>query len=167
MKARTAFKLESFWVFGPIWVWAIPPDIELVGEGNENKNQRGASLVEFAMIAPFLIILILGLTHFGILMYRMQGLHAAAREGARTASISGSTNQDIETSINNALEGVAANGITITITPALTGSNQSPCEGRKGEEVKVELETSYDLDVPFLTGQTIDIGGKGSFRCEA
>lgn len=47
---------------------------------------RGQSLVEFAMILPVMMILLLGLTEFGFVFAHHQGLEYATREGARTAA---------------------------------------------------------------------------------
>ena len=49
-------------------------------------RQRGQSLVEFALILPVLLMLLLGLIEFGFVFAHHQGLEYATREGARTAS---------------------------------------------------------------------------------
>src|SRR3954466_15724984 len=47
------------------------------------REQRGASAVEFALIVPLLIVLVLGIAEFGH-AFQVQGtLSAAAREGVR------------------------------------------------------------------------------------
>jgi Flp pilus assembly protein TadG len=50
------------------------------------SRERGQSLVEFAVILPALMILLLGLLEFGFVFAHHQGLEYATREGARTAS---------------------------------------------------------------------------------
>ena len=52
----------------------------LRGEG------RGQSLIEFSLLLPFLIILIGGLTDFGVAFFVSIGLQNAVREGAREAA---------------------------------------------------------------------------------
>ena len=47
------------------------------------RNKRGASLVEFALIAPLLFILVLGIVEFGCLLYDKAMITNASREGAR------------------------------------------------------------------------------------
>lgn len=47
------------------------------------KNQKGTSIVEFAIILPLLIILIFGMVEFSVLFYDKAVLTNASREGAR------------------------------------------------------------------------------------
>lgn len=51
------------------------------------RDQDGAAAVEFSLIAILLFSLLFGILHFGLTYSRQQGLHAAAREGARLASL--------------------------------------------------------------------------------
>lgn len=53
------------------------------------RGVEGAAAVEFSLIAALLITLVLGILQFGLNYSRLQGLHAAAREGARLASLGG------------------------------------------------------------------------------
>ncbi|MFJ4026292.1 TadE/TadG family type IV pilus assembly protein [Paenarthrobacter sp. NPDC089989] len=55
-------------------------------------------MVEFAIIAPLLLSMLLGVVDFGVAYSESIGLQAAAREGARQ----GVTNGDVLASINNA-----------------------------------------------------------------
>jgi hypothetical protein len=50
------------------------------------RRERGQSLVEFGLILPALMILLLGLVEFGFIFSNHQGLEYATREGARTAA---------------------------------------------------------------------------------
>lgn len=52
------------------------------------KRERGASAVEMALVAPFLIILLLGIIEFGYLFAEFNEVRHAAREGARFAAVS-------------------------------------------------------------------------------
>ncbi len=130
------------------------------------ENERGAVLVEFGLIAPIMITLLLGIVQFGLVLNQIQGLHSAAREGARTAAIPAATNLDIEETVELALIGTTGADPTITITPELDNEDDSPCAGRAGETVEVVLDTTYELVVPFVAGRTLNIQGRGSFRCE-
>jgi Flp pilus assembly protein TadG len=46
-------------------------------------NQRGAAIVEFAIILPLLLLLIFGMIEFSLLMYNKAMITNASREGAR------------------------------------------------------------------------------------
>ncbi len=51
------------------------------------REERGAAIVEFAIIFPVLIILLFGMIDFGRAFFLRNNLVAAAREGARFGSV--------------------------------------------------------------------------------
>jgi len=53
------------------------------------KNERGATLVEFTLIAPLLFILTFGIAEFGFILFQYQSLDAAASIAARMAATRG------------------------------------------------------------------------------
>jgi Flp pilus assembly pilin Flp len=53
------------------------------------RSERGAALVEFALVLPLLLVVIAGIVDFGFLFQRYEVLTNAAREGARLASLPG------------------------------------------------------------------------------
>lgn len=61
------------------------------------REERGASAVEFAIIASLLLLILFGTITFGITFNRIQGLQSAAREGARLGSLSQTTVDQIVT----------------------------------------------------------------------
>ncbi len=128
------------------------------------STERGAAMVEFAVVVPVLFALLFSIIQFGIAYNRVQALHAAAREGARTAALSTSSSADINARVTSALGGVTFDTPpSVSITP---GSN-NPCEDRQGESVRVELSAPYTIELPLLFSQTITLEGHGEFRCEA
>jgi hypothetical protein len=50
-------------------------------------GRRGAALVEFVIVVPLLLLLVLGIMEFGMVMHDYIMLAQGAREGARTAAI--------------------------------------------------------------------------------
>lgn len=54
-----------------------------------------AQLVEFALVLPMLLLLILGIAEFGFIFQRYEVVTNAAREGARMAVLPGYTNADV------------------------------------------------------------------------
>ena len=59
------------------------------------RNERGASLVEFALIAPLLIMLLFGIIEFAWVFAQNLDIRHGARDGARLAAVNhpvGSTN---------------------------------------------------------------------------
>lgn len=51
------------------------------------EKHKGASVVEFAVILPLLIVLVFGIIEFGMLMYNQQVITNASREGARAGIV--------------------------------------------------------------------------------
>ena len=90
------------------------------------RKRRGQSLVEMAMIAPFLVMILLMVIDCGRAAWIYSTLAGAAREGARAAITTGNnrpdTNRVIGTVVQNAI-GLALSGATCpndTPVPATT-----------------------------------------------
>ena len=58
----------------------------------KRDGDRGANLVEFALLAPLLILLVLGIVEFGWLFSQNNDVRHGAREGARAAAVNLGTN---------------------------------------------------------------------------
>ena len=131
------------------------------------RAERGAVAVEFALILPILIMLVFGIVEFSIAYNHQQGLHAAAREGARVASLPQSDQATIAARVRSALQGVLSptdiQNATITVTPS---SNQ-PCSSvAPGTNVVVTVSAPDELAIPLVTNKTITLTGRGEFLCE-
>jgi Flp pilus assembly protein TadG len=93
-------------------------------------GQRSQSMVEFAIIAPVLLVLLFGIVDFGRVIYIYATLNQAVNEGARAAirdSAQLPTNADVETAVKQhavdvSLANPCPNGpITSAIPPANQG----------------------------------------------
>jgi len=82
------------------------------------KNNRGQALVEFALVLPVLVLLIIGSMEFGLVINQYMVLAEAAREGARSAALGGS-DTDVITVVQTAASQIDTTQLTITILPAL------------------------------------------------
>jgi Flp pilus assembly protein TadG len=128
-------------------------------------EQRGAAAVELAIVLPILILLVFGIIEWSIYFNRLQGLQAAAREGARVAALPQSTDADIRARVVDSLDGVLSSGATPTITISPTSSN--PCDLQDpNARVTVTVKANTDLDIPLWGSQTVTLTGKGEFKCE-
>jgi len=58
------------------------------------KREDGQSAVEFALVFPILILLVLGMIEFGWILNAKITLTSAAREGARITAVNGSYGKD-------------------------------------------------------------------------
>jgi Flp pilus assembly protein TadG len=125
------------------------------------KNQKGQALVEFAVILPLLLLLIMGIIEFGLMLNSYLTVRNVSREGAR-AGIVGSTNAEIENTIISASPSLEESKLTINITPP-EGSRKS------GDTLTVELTYRYNLIVPIISnllGNEIDLNAQTSMRIE-
>jgi hypothetical protein len=59
------------------------------------RSERGAELIEFALVFPVLLLVVLGIVDFGFLFQRMEVVTNAAREGARMAVLPSYTETDV------------------------------------------------------------------------
>src|SRR5215212_5854472 len=50
------------------------------------RSERGAALVEFALVVPFLMLIMCATIDFGLAVYTLANLTAAVREGGRFAA---------------------------------------------------------------------------------
>ena len=80
---------------------------------------RGAELIEFALVTPLLLLLVFGVANFGLMFQRYEVLTNAAREGARVAAIPGYVSADVQNRVTQYLTGSAVTPVTTTyLTPA-------------------------------------------------
>jgi Flp pilus assembly protein TadG len=120
------------------------------------KNRRGATVVEFAVVAPVLVLLIFGTIEFGRMVMVQQVLTNAAREGARIGILDDATVSGVQTTVNTYLTGAAVNSAhaTVTVTPnPLSGAGY-------GDAVTVTVSIPFNkvswLPTPmFLSSATL------------
>ena len=66
------------------------------------RDERGAAVVEFAIVVPILMLLVLGIIDFGRMLAVSGGLAAAVRDGTRAAAVaSNPSDATQQTSIKN------------------------------------------------------------------
>jgi Flp pilus assembly pilin Flp len=59
------------------------------------SDESGAELIEFALVLPLLLLILLGIIDFGFLFQRYEVITNAAREGARVAVLPGYEDADV------------------------------------------------------------------------
>lgn len=142
------------------------------------RRERGAAAAEFAIVSVVLFLILFGTVEFGIAFNRYQGLHAAAREGARLASLEKTTVDQVVTRVRNSVSIVdgsrIANGCPgtlamdqgcVAITPSGSSSFQ-PCNLRSGQSVKVVVRYRTQVQIPLWRAQPLLLTGEGDFTCE-
>jgi Flp pilus assembly protein TadG len=82
------------------------------------RNQRGAALIETAIIIPLVLLVSVAIFEFGRAYQTWQVLTNAAREGARVAVLEGYTDDQVTTIVRDYMTGgrlTNASGASITI----------------------------------------------------
>jgi Flp pilus assembly protein TadG len=114
-------------------------------------RERGAALVEFAILMPLLLLLILGIIEFGWLFGQFNDVRHAAREGARYAAVDAPSDIAIRQRVCDTLEGFSAGTDSVDITLTEGG-------GAKGDMASIAVTAHIGslTNVPLITAFTPD-----------
>ena len=101
----------------------------MFGMSIRTRNQRGAAVVEFALVSTLLIMLVLGIISYGYMLSFRQGISQGAAEGARAAAVAAASAQlpDAEDAVNDALESYGVSCSTSTGKLTKSGTNVGTC----------------------------------------
>lgn len=139
------------------------------------RAERGASLVEFALVLPLLSMFLFGIVQFGLAYDKQQSINSAAREGARTGAIPDTTRNEIDQAVQDSFLGAddswADNNGSVSIVVVDSanvdvGAGDPPCEGQEGNTIIVTASVDHVLTIPFVGAPTLTLKGEGEFRCE-
>jgi len=128
---------------------------------NKLKNKKGQAMVEFVLILPVFLLLLLGMVDLSRVISANFVLDNTARSAARIGVIS-NQDSDIIAAIESGTETLDSTSITYTITPG-EGSRSS------GDALAVEINYTVDILTPIVSnvlGNTIPISGKIVMRVE-
>lgn len=118
------------------------------------RRDDGAVAVEFALIAPLLLLLVFGLIQYGFYFWSMQGGSSAAREAARRAAVGQpATCAEFRDYVKDRI-GVTGEKDSADITRSYTdvaGNAVAPADVSVGDVVTVSVTfNSYDMNIPFV-----------------
>ena len=116
------------------------------------RDQRGQTAVEFALVAPILIVLLLGIIQVGIAFHDYVTITDAARAGARKAVVArftGGTTATTEQAVRNAASDLDQSKLGVNVNP--------PALTTAGSTVTVTATYPYSIDIPLL-GLTVMSG---------
>jgi len=82
---------------------------------NFGKRQEGQSVVEFALVLPIFILLLMGIIEFGRIWMTMNVLSSASREGARIAAVTGPDASRVNNTVQSALSSASLPSGTVSI----------------------------------------------------
>jgi Flp pilus assembly protein TadG len=127
--------------------------------------RRGTAAVEFVVVLPFLVPLLIGLWEVGRLIEVMQVLSNAAREGGRQIATGSTSIATAQTEVINVL---ARNGVTVTasqisITNVTNSARSDPTTCNQMDQWHVQIQIPFNsvrwillnqlTNVSTLTGQ--------------
>lgn len=119
-------------------------------------SERGAELIEFALVLPMLLVVFGGIVDFGLMLQRHQVLSNAAREGARLAVLPGYGESDVQARVAAYVqEGLGNTGAAPTT--ALTFVPLSPGGGPAFDAARVTV--SY-TDSFLVLGPIVNLAGR-------
>ena len=125
----------------------------------DTRSDRGAVAVEFALLLPILVVIILGIIEFGLVYNTQITITNAAREGARALSIGNGVNTPF----------AAVSAASAALTPAVTSAevtfSPSACTAANaGQTATVTIQYPYKfLSGMFGTGFTMT--GVAAMEC--
>ncbi len=114
----------------------------------------GAALVEFAMVAPLMILFTLGMIEIGRMTMVKQILVNISREGSRLATLPNSTNQTVQSSVQTLLSGSGIRGATISVSPSSIAT--APSGSMVSVAITVPAQNVSWLSTPlFMAGKNV------------
>lgn len=120
---------------------------------SRSRKRRGVAAVEFAIVAPFLILLVFGIIECGRAIMVQQVLTNASREGARRAILEATTTSEVTTIVSDYLTNGSIAGATVTVSPTPLSS------AGFGDPVTVTVSVPYDqvswIPPWFMGGRTL------------
>lgn len=118
----------------------------------------GIAAVEFAIVAPLFLLLVIGILELGRAMMVQQVLVNASRVGARQAITLGATMAEVQLAVADYTASVAVPGVTVSVTP-------DPEAAKSGDVITVATSVPFNvvswLAAPwFLNGKTLNANSR-------
>jgi len=116
-------------------------------------NDRGAAMVELALILPILVLLLFGIFEFGRAYNAKITLTHATREGVRVLSLTGDAD-------------AAAERLLASSSPLdtdLIGVSSTECV--RGEPTSITATYPFSYDIPLFGSATVSMSSTAVMRC--
>lgn len=117
-------------------------------------GERGSSVVEFALVLPLVLVLVLGIVEVAVVARSEIQLIHAAREGAREAAASPDTSRAVA-AVRSAL-GDAGRAVRVTV--------RRPTQ--IGEQATVTVSLRHTIAAPIFGGYSVDLQARSTMRVE-
>jgi len=107
------------------------------------RDKKGQSMVEFALILPLLVLLLMAILEFGNIFHSYLLITYSSREGARMGVV-GHTDQQVTTRIQDICSTLDGSQISIVIDPA------DPQYRTRGTPLTVKVDYNVTLFTPLV-----------------
>jgi Flp pilus assembly protein TadG len=129
----------------------------------QRTTDRGQAVVEFAVILPVLLMILFAILQFGIVFNNYIQVTAAAREGARKASVSRSlgtaaAESAATTAAKSAAPGLKQSSITVSYPNSPTFA--------QGSDVTVKVTYPYSISIIGLVVKSGTLSSSTTMRVE-
>jgi Flp pilus assembly protein TadG len=122
------------------------------------RGDRGAAAVEFALVMPVLLVLVVGIAEFGRAYNVQTTLSGAAREGVRVMAVKN------DPAAARAATKAAAS--PVSLTDAQISISPTTCVSSPTATASATVTVTYGLQfITGLFGTTVTLHGKGTMRC--
>ncbi len=116
--------------------------------------QRGSAVVEFALVLPLVLVVLLGIVEVAVVARSEIQLIHAAREGAREAAASPDTRRSAA-AVRSAL-GAAGDRARVSVSRP----------SRVGDRATVTVSLRHTIAAPFFGGFSLDLHARSTMRVE-
>lgn len=134
------------------------------------RRQRGASIVEFAIILPAFLLIMLGIIEMSMMYFADLTMQHAVREGARYA-VTGQSNLDPNASNQQRYQAVlqkikdSSMGMYSKVSPVISVNGSSATSagmfGDAGDIVVISIDCTWQFSTPIISALFKD--GKARF----
>ena len=141
-----------------------------------DPHDAGQSLVEFALILPIFVLVLVGVFDFGRGVFAYNTVNNAAREGSRLAIVDQTEAHIVDLAVQRAGPvGIDASQVTVDYRDPSTPDMAGSCPGGPGDASSVgclavvRVTYEYNAATPILAQLigTISIAGESRFRVES
>jgi Flp pilus assembly protein TadG len=123
-------------------------------------NRRGAAAVEFALVAPLLFMLVLGIIEIGRGLMMTNMLTNAARVGCRTGILPDKSSSDVQAAVTNYLNALGVTTESISVEVNDVAADAGSAKGLDEITVIVSIAVNDVTWVPkaqYLAGKTLTV----------
>lgn len=129
------------------------------------KSSRGATALEFAFVAPVILLMTFGFFEFSMILFTQGILHHSAAEATRFAMVNfdaGNLSADYITSVKLRIKSAAVDNFILIDESKITNFDVSvvvdPADQTK--TVNVTIDYNYSMIMPLMPGTSFNMKGE-------